>query len=83
MWSRCVRPQHGVNDQHNYRGRCHNHGIHAEFIFHVAALCLSGYDGGIGDEREVVAEIGASHNHCHHEGRGETDGVGDARRYGH
>lgn len=39
-----------------------------ELIVHADALSLRGHDGGVGDERQVVAKEGAAHDDGHDEG---------------
>ena len=51
----------------------------AELVLHLAALALAGGDGGVGDERQVIAEHGAAHDRAHAQRQAEARGS----RHGH
>ena len=62
-----VQAHKGVNDKHNNDSRCHNHTVDFELIAHLAALCLSGHNGSIGDKRKVIAKVSTTYNHSSHQ----------------
>ena len=56
------------NQDDNGRWR-HDEDVDAELVAQAAALCLGGHDGGVGDEREIVAEEGTADDDGRHEGQ--------------
>ena len=70
--------QEKVDTEHQERHRQDEAEVGAELILHLASLTLGGRDGGVADEREIVAEIGATHYNSYHERHADVRLEGNA-----
>ncbi len=72
---------HGIDGEYEYGGRNHDKGVDPELIAHLAVLGLGSYYRGIGDEREVVAEVSTTNDDSCHHAYVYVHGVGKSRSY--
>ncbi len=69
----------GFNHIKSQRDKCRRNGqphIGSEFVGHFAALGAGGCNGGIGDERQVVAEKSSAKHNRYHKGSTAARGSG-------
>ena len=81
-WRADALAEEVIDNQHDDRHRGDDADVDTELVSHAAPLCLGGDDGGVADEGEVVAEVGATHHKSYHEGHADARLLGNADRQG-
>ena len=70
-------------DYKDNKGRWYyNTGIQPKLVAQSATLCLRGNNGGVADERKVIAKIRTSYYGCNNHGKRRPGFVSDARSNG-
>ena len=77
-----VEAQHEVERRGDDSSGEHDADVGAKLVAHPYALRACGNDGGVGDEREVVAKECTAHGGCYDEGSGESRFSCQPCRYG-
>ena len=75
--------QHAVECKANHRGGQCDADVGAELVAESHALRAGGHDGGVGNERKIVAEKCTAHHGTDHQGEGETGRRGHTCGNGH
>ena len=68
LWGTYTRAHEDIDDEDDDCCRDDDERVDAKLIREPTSLSGCGYDGGVGDEREVVAKEGTANDHCCHEG---------------